>query len=285
MNNLVITKEESDIVSVAQKAMQTNYQTQTLVNMIASNIAVGKQGGTVTSADVLQVVKIASSMHLDPILGGVWAFKDKNGRLTCGISKKGWQQALHSQPDFCGITFENIGQLKEKTIKLNGNTYHMTYYEACKCTIKKQRPDGSYALFEGTAYFDEEFMANKETWLLRPKRMLEGRAMTICASNCYGWGAYDLEEVKSIQSREMVDITANVVENSQPVATKAKQLISEKKRTRLLTAMKSVKTKDELSDFWRSLDTVYKEDEEFRTTASEIAKVFNEEEEKDADNL
>lgn len=279
-NEIAVTETELEIVKEAQSVIKTSYDDRVLVNQIASAIAVPKNNGyPVTIGDVLQIVRIATSMHLDPILGGIWGYKDKNGRLVCGVSKKGWQQALHSQPDYAGITFRNNGELKHKSYQYKDIQYDISYYESVTCIIKKIRPDGTITSYEGTAYFDEEFMCNKEPWLQRPKRMLEGRAMTICASNCYGWGAYDVEEVKAIQQQSYVDVEASVVPQKQSAITsQAKNLIANQKKDNWLEELGKATNKEELTLIWKKIPKSLQKDEELVAKAKELAGSFESEE-------
>lgn len=279
-NEIAVTETELEIVKEAQSVIKTSYDDRVLVNQIASAIAVPKNNGyPVTIGDVLQIVRIATSMHLDPILGGIWGYKDKNGRLVCGVSKKGWQQALHSQPDYAGITFRNNGELKYKSYQYKDIQYDISYYESVTCIIKKIRPDGTITSYEGTAYFDEEFMCNKEPWLQRPKRMLEGRAMTICASNCYGWGAYDVEEVKAIQQQSYVDVEASVVPQKQSAITsQAKNLIANQKKDNWLEELGKATNKEELTLIWKKIPKSLQKDEELVAKAKELAGSFESEE-------
>lgn len=279
-NEIAVTETELEIVKEAQSVIKTSYDDRVLVNQIASAIAVPKNNGyPVNIGDVLQIVRIATSMHLDPILGGIWAYKDKNGRLVCGVSKKGWQQALHSQPDYAGITFRNNGELKHKSYQYKDIQYDISYYESVTCIIKKIRPDGTITSYEGTAYFDEEFMCNKEPWLQRPKRMLEGRAMTICASNCYGWGAYDVEEVKAIQQQSYVDVEASVVPQKQSAITsQAKNLIANQKKDNWLEELGKATNKEELTLIWKKIPKSLQKDEELVAKAKELAGSFESEE-------
>lgn len=261
-SELVIADNELEIVKEAQSIIKTSYDDRMLVKQIAESIAVPKNNGyPVNMADILQIVRIATSMHLDPILGGIWGYKDKNGRLVCGVSKKGWQQALHSQPDYAGITFRNNGELKHKSYTYKDVQYDISYYESVTCIISKIRPDGTITSYEGTAYFDEEFMPNKEPWLQRPKRMLEGRAMTICASNCYGWGAFDIDEVKQIKEKaQMVDVEATTIPEP-TVANKAKALIANEKKEHWAEELKKATSKDELTAIWKKIPrSLQKED-------------------------
>lgn len=58
-------------------------------------------------------------------------------------------------------------------------------------------------------------MTKTNTWLQRPKRMLCNRALTIAAANAYGWGAYDLEEVKELaHDQALVQVQANVIDQT-----------------------------------------------------------------------
>jgi hypothetical protein len=229
-NELVISDNDLQVVKQCQSLMQTAYDDRVLVNQIVNQIALPEADNvTVNISDVLQIARLASSMHLDVMLGGIWGYKDKNNKLVCGVTKKGWQQALHSQPDYAGISFENIGELsvldKKLTTKKGTEIVHVSYYPAVKCIISKQRPDGTIAKFEGTAYFDEEFDITKPTWKTRAKRMLEGRALTIAASNAYGWGAYDVEEAEAVLEG------AAVKAQKQEVSSVAKdELIADMKR-------------------------------------------------------
>lgn len=286
-NELVIKDEELEIIKQSQLVLKTSYDDRVLVKSIADGIATPKTGGyPVNMADVLQIVRIAVSMHLDPMLGGIWGYKDKNGRLVCGIAKKGWQQALHSQPDYAGIVFKNHGELQHKKFTLNGTTYDISYYEAVTCYIKKIRPDGREVIFEGTAYFDEEFMANKEPWLQRPKRMLEGRAMTICASNAYGWGAYDIDELSSLKEKSAHtqpveshknEIDVDVCEVKETVQTKAKALMNKDKKATFIDELNKASNKEELTAVWKKLPASLKKDEELITIAKNRANEFEEE--------
>lgn len=281
-SEIVIAESELAIVKEAQSIIKTSYDDRMLVKQIVESIAVPKNNGyPVNMSDVLQIVRIATSMHLDPILGGIWGYKDKNGRLVCGVSKKGWQQALHSQPDYAGITFRNNGELKHKSYTYKDVKYDISYYESVTCIISKIRPDGKVTQYEGTAYFDEEFMANKEPWLQRPKRMLEGRAMTICASNCYGWGAFDIDEVKQIRDHaQMVDVEANATTIPAPtVASKAKTLIANERKENWAEELKKAKNKEELTAIWKKIPKSLQKDDSLIRLAQALACDFESEEE------
>ena len=290
-NELIIKDEDLTLVKTLQSVINTSYDDRVLVKSIADSIALPKNSGyPVNMSDVLQIVRVAVSMHLDPMLGGIWGFKDKNGRLVCGVTKKGWQQAIYSQPDYAGIEFRNSGELHNKKLTINGHTYEFSYYDSCTCIIKKQRPDGSIVSFEGTAYFDEEFMANKEPWLQRPKRMLEGRAMTICASMAYGWGAYDNDELSALKEQsvrqatemekpidvEVVDAPVQIPLES--TADKAKALIHKDKKDTVIGALEKAQNKEELTAIWRKIPKSLQQDSEVKAKAKAVAEHFTGEE-------
>ena len=179
-NEIVVSNEELGLVKQTQSVLKTSYDDRVLVNLIGSSIALPKQGGVqATFADVLSVLRISSSMHLDPVLGGIYSFKDKKGSLVCGVSLKGYRQALHSQPDYAGLEFKYHGDLKTKAFNTANGKVTITYYDSITCLIKKRHGE-HIDVYEGTAFFDEEFDVTKtNTWLQRPKRMLCNRALTI----------------------------------------------------------------------------------------------------------
>jgi len=216
-NEITVTNEELSIVKQTQSVLKTSYDDRVLVNLIGNAIALPKQGGvTANFGDVLSVLRISSSMHLDPVLGGIYSFKNKDGSLVCGVSLKGYRQALHSQPDYAGLEFKYGGELKSKTFNTRQGKVSITYYDSVTCLIKKRHGE-HIDVYEGTAFFDEEFdMTKANTWLQRPKRMLCNRALTIAAANAYGWGAYDIEEVKELAHDQVqsqpVDVQSKVIE-------------------------------------------------------------------------
>lgn len=215
-NEIVVSNEELGLVKQTQSVLKTSYDDRVLVNLIGSSIALPKQGGVqATFADVLSVLRISSSMHLDPVLGGIYSFKNKDGLLICGVSLKGYRQALHSQPDYAGIEFKYGGELKTKDFNTRNGKVTITYYDSITCLIKKRHGE-HIDVYEGTAYFDEEFDVTKtNTWLQRPKRMLSNRALTIACANAYGWGAYDEEEVRELaHDQAPVQVQANVIDQT-----------------------------------------------------------------------
>lgn len=195
---ILMTESEKNFANQTLKDIKSTFDLATTVMAIASQISLPKEGNVkVCGQDVMQFMGLARAMHLNPVMGGVYGFKSKDGKLTLGVSKKGWQQALNSQPDFAGLTYK-LPDAVEKRMSDGRDTFTVLYYPYATCIIKKILPNGQVGEFEGTAYFDEEFDPKKQTWSRKPKRMLQTRALTVAASNAYGWGAYEPDELGSI---------------------------------------------------------------------------------------
>ena len=211
---ILMSDSEKAFATQTLKDIKSSFDLATTVMAIASQISLPKEGNVaVTGQDIMQFMGLARAMHLNPVMGGVYGFKSKDGKLTLGVSKKGWQQALNSQPDFAGITYK-LPEPVEKRMSDGRDTFTVLFYPYATCIIKKILPNGQIGEFEGTAYFDEEFDAKKQTWSRKPKRMLQTRALTVAASNAYGWGAYDPDELNAVPT-----IPVNTVAGVAPMAT------------------------------------------------------------------
>lgn len=211
---ILMSDSEKAFATQTLKDIKSSFDLATTVMAIASQISLPKDSNVaVTGQDIMQFMGLARAMHLNPVMGGVYGFKSKDGKLTLGVSKKGWQQALNSQPDFAGITYK-LPEPVEKRMSDGRDTFTVLFYPYATCIIKKILPNGQIGEFEGTAYFDEEFDAKKQTWSRKPKRMLQTRALTVAASNAYGWGAYDPDELNAVPT-----IPVNTVAGVAPMAT------------------------------------------------------------------
>lgn len=189
-----IKEQERQFFQMAAKEIGVKYGIDLMVERVRSQIHTANDKQVVTVADVAQVVTEAMAKHLDPLKGGLYAFKDKNNSLVIGTTKRGFQQALSSQPTFRDCKFIPHGELKSKVVVTKQGRKTITYYDYVTCVIKKHFPDGTDAYVEGNAYFDEEFNEINAAWVKSPKRLLDGRALCIASANAYGWGAYDVEE-------------------------------------------------------------------------------------------
>lgn len=279
-----VTAEQLEIVEKAQGTMQTLCNDpRVLINQVASTIALPKDGGVVTAADVLTVIRTASSMGLDPMLGGIWSFKDKNGRMMCGVTKKGWQQALHKQPSYCGMDFIHEGGLQPKKVTVTGKgQLTIYYYPVSICIIKKKLADGSIGEFKGIAYFDEEF-SGKETWIDRPKRMLDTRALTIAAANAYGWGAADADELKDFLEPASSSKTVQspkhkgaerVIEALETTASK-----TDEEKQELISQMRGALTHEELVKIFKDAPEHLQKDKEIIELGKALVQKFETNEE------
>lgn len=196
---IMMSESEKSFANQTLKDIKSTFDLATTVMAISSQISLPKDasGVKVTGQDIMQFMGLARAMHLNPVMGGVYGFKSKDGKLTLGVSKKGWQQALNSQPDFAGLTYK-LPDAVEKRMSDGRETFTVLYYPYATCIIKKILSNGQIGEFEGTAYFDEEFDPKKQTWSRKPKRMLQTRALTVAASNAYGWGAYEPDELGNV---------------------------------------------------------------------------------------
>lgn len=193
-----LDQQETAFVQNVLSQIGVNYGVELCVERVRSQIHCAK-GVTATNGDVAMVLTEALAKHLDPLKGGVYAFKSKDGNLVIGTSKAGFQQALAAQKSFRDLGYEHPVELKAKSVvNARGQRREITYYDYSTCVITKAFPDGTTARITGTAYFDEEFNSNSEAWVKNPKRMLDTRALCIASANAYGWGAYEPEEAQRV---------------------------------------------------------------------------------------
>ncbi len=193
-----LAEQETEFVKNVLNQLGVNYGVELCVERVRSQIHCAK-GVTATNADVAMVLTEALAKHLDPLKGGVYAFKSKDGNLVIGTSKAGFQQALAAQRSFRDLGYEHPAELKAKAVvNARGQRRDITYYDYATCVITKAFPDGTVARITGTAYFDEEFNSSSDAWVKNPKRMLDTRALCIASANAYGWGAYEPEEAQNV---------------------------------------------------------------------------------------
>ena len=285
--NLTLDSTQLDEVNNYKTLLAISSDPRLMVSTIAEQIALPKDTDQqVTPNDVLTVIRTAYSMRLDPMLGGIWAFKDKHGKLACGVTKKGWQQALHAQPSYCGLDFIH-GELKEKKIQVRGQgATTITYFTFVTCIVKKKMPDGSVAEFKGTAYFDEEF-SGKDTWIQRPKRMLETRAMTIASANAFGWGAYDIDELeiettentkKTKRTSRVAEKAEKAIEANQEVEVEAEleEVNEPSEKELLIEKMKGAMTHQELVSIFKSAPEELRKDNDIIELGKALTQSFGE---------
>lgn len=225
-----LAEQETEFVKNVLSQLGVTYGVELCVERVRSQIHCAK-GVTATNADVAMVLTEALAKHLDPLKGGVYAFKSKDGNLVIGTSKAGFQQALAAQRSFRDLSYEHPAELKAKAVvNARGQRRDITYYDYSTCVITKAFPDGTVARITGTAYFDEEFNSNSDAWVKNPKRMLDTRALCIASANAYGWGAYEPEEasrVTEVAYGEQPFIGNRIVPTQPTGASRAKAAIAQ----------------------------------------------------------
>lgn len=226
-----LDQQENAFVQNVLSQLGVTYGVELCVERVRSQIHCAK-GVTATNADVAMVLTEALAKHLDPLKGGVYAFKSKDGNLVIGTSKAGFQQALAAQKSFRDLGYEHPADLKAKSVvNARGQRRDITYYDYSTCVITKAFSDGTTARITGTAYFDEEFNSNSEAWVKNPKRMLDTRALCIASANAYGWGAYEPEEAQRVTEVGLVQEAPQQIPNKPTGASRAKAAVAKATKT------------------------------------------------------
>lgn len=296
MANQVVAMNEQERAFVTQVAdtLGLKYGIELLVERVRSQVHCAK-GQVATNADVAMVLTEAMAKHLDPLKGGVYAFKSKDGSLVIGTSKQGFQQALCSQPTFRDLTYRHPETLKSRAVVTSKGRKEITYFDYSTCVVKKHFKDGTDALIEGTAYFDEEFNEASSAWVKNPKRMLDTRALCIASANAYGWGAYEPEEAAKAMEvpYEVETDEVKTVQAQKPTgasrAQKALAKAEEKKVERIaeiagadvvevvdlradfIEQMKRAQNRQELIDVWHGGDPSVTSDPEIIALSKELS--------------
>lgn len=283
---IIPNDSEIKLIKESQKLIKTAYDERLLCNIIAKSISLPKDDPNVkvTIEDVLTILRKASSMHLDPVLQGLWAYKDKKGNLVCSVGKFGWLQILASQPNYFGI--EHVHS-EYKELRLHDNQGRQVIvhgFEECTCIIKKKFADGTVGEFKGTVFLRGEFNPSNPQWCSNTARMMMNRATAIAVQNAYGFGVYSDDEVRAYaESDSGTTINANTIDVT-ATTEKAKSgaqktlLALENATTEkdiLLTAIDNAISRDELEKVFKEAPSHLKSDEEIRTKAKDKANSFN----------
>lgn len=283
INALTLTEDETKIITEFQRQVKNNYSASIVTKLVANSISVPKNTGVKVNVwDIITVMKVSASMHLDPTLGGVYAFKNKIGDLITGVSAKGWKQALASQPDYYGCEFIDE---PEQEIRLNDRDgqFVVTTIPKTTCIIRKKFADGSIGEFKESCWYKHDCDPNKPAWTTKPEAMMHTRALCRAVSLAYGWGAYDLDEVKTIANNE-----GGVWQEQQPAQSKGVNRVIQAIATaepatvdpkqQLLANLKKSITKKEMQNYFKSAPVDLQNDQEVRTLAKELQDKFNKEE-------
>lgn len=279
INALIPTEDEADIIKEFQQQVKNNYSVAIVTKLVANSISVPKNTDIKVNVwDVITVLKQSASMHLDATLGGVYAFKNKNGDLITGISAKGWKQALASQPDYYGCEFidepEQDIQLQDKNGRFTVRTFPKT-----TCIIRKKFADGSIGEFKESCWYKHDCDPSKSTWTSKPEVMMHTRALCRAVSLAYGWGAYDLEEVKSIASHEGAVMQGEQTVQQNKGANRALKAIANAAtiadKDLLMEQMRNAINRNELTSVFKSASEELKSDKEIIELGKEISESFN----------
>lgn len=277
VNALIPTDDEVKIIAEFQKQVKNNYSAGIVTKLVANSISVPKNTGVKVSVwDVITVMKVSASMHLDPTLGGVYAFKNKNGDLITGISAKGWKQALASQPDYFGCEFIDEPEQEIRLSDREGQ-FVVTTIPKTTCVIKKKFPDGSIGEFKESCWYKHDCDPSKSTWTTKPEAMMHTRALCRAVSLAYGWGAYDIDEVKTIANSE-----GGVCQEQQSVQSKGKgvnrviQAITLSPKDELISKLQNSVTKKEMISVFKSASAELQKDQDVKNIAKELQDKFNE---------
>lgn len=175
--------------TLAQADVKLNLEPELLLQMVFQNIAVSKGSAQPTVGQVIEVIKTAVNMGLDPTGRDLFAYVNKKGQLIVGVSQSGWERAVE-------IKHGSISYKFSQPI-IDPQTHKSTLLWA-QCVIKRQ--DGS--VVEGKPVFLDEFAQENPMWGKMPKHMLLVRAFTTAAKSAYGFGAYSIEEARNIYDEE-----------------------------------------------------------------------------------
>lgn len=290
MNDVQIIPNDAEIklIRESQKLIKSSYDERLLCNIVAKSISLPKDDPNVcvTIEDVLTILRKASAMHLDPVLQGMWAYKDRKGNLVCSVGKFGWLQILASQPNYFGIKHEHSEYKEIKMRDQQGRPIIINAFEECTCIIKKKFADGSVGEFKGTVFLRGEFNPSNPQWCTNTARMMMNRATAIATQNAYGFGVYSDDEVRAYVENDShastgttIEATAEVKEKksgAQKVLNALSKVDSEKNV--LIDCIKNSVDRNELESIFKSAPANLKADDEVRATAQEKAKSFEQEE-------
>lgn len=221
---------ENCIHAIAEKDI--NIPPEHFAKLVLSNIKA--KGVRVTAEDVLTVFKVASDMGLDPSSKDVFAFKSAGIALTVGIGFRGWSKACEKK-GILGVDYEPL----EYSTDSNGNKI----IERLKVVITKNNGGKvSYIITRSQAQTDSAI------WKKEPDHMLQIRGFCRCASLAFGWGAYEIDEARSIYlngyENKHVASAPQIEQKQEPVLVEQK--IEHVNEEEFVNQLKSAKNIDDL---------------------------------------
>lgn len=124
-------------------------------------------GQNASPEEFMTLLMTAERLRLNPLLGQIWAFKDRSGLVKPLVSVDGWTQIMNRQETFDGYEIRYSDNLVDVEIFKN-------VPEWCECTIwlkGRSRP------ITERVYFSEKAVATSPVWRKSPRLMLHHRAL------------------------------------------------------------------------------------------------------------
>lgn len=265
MENPVITPEQLVALEAAIKSAPNpiGIEPQVLVRLVYERIATREGGAKPTILQVIEVIKTAVTMGLDPTGRDVFAFLNREGVLTVGVSKGGWEKAIELKSGSIDFVLADLKQVGNKTI-----------LPWVQCIIT--RKDGSKV--KGIpAFYDEcaqPTKSGKDPWSLRPKHMLCVRALTNAAKAAYGFGAYTIDEAKEVFNQQDEHTPRIEAPAIKPAAPKALPAPTQDEILQGINQLKECKSIDEMRKVYISLAPNLRTSKEVVEASKELAHRF-----------
>lgn len=141
---------------------------------------------------VIELIHLAHTHHLDPLLGHVHAWQDTDNLWQVAISLDGLLALLNRQPQFDGLC------INESPPELE---HQLTWAE---CVIyRKDR-----AIPISHREYAVEVTQESDIWQKMPRRMLKNKALQQCARMAFGFGGLIITE--------SVELKRNTSQNNEP---------------------------------------------------------------------
>lgn len=149
--------------------------------------------GTVTDAQMVALLVVASQYGLNPWTRQIYAFADPKNGVVPIVGVDGWAQIINDNRHFDGMDFQEND-------------------ESCTCII--YRKDRSHPI--KVTEWMSECKRNTGPWNSHPKRMLRHKAMIQCARLAFGLsGIYEQDEAERIIEAGSIDASTGEVKRAE----------------------------------------------------------------------
>lgn len=171
---------------------------------------------------VIAFLSVAKEYDLNPMVGEIKAFDNRNGGIVPVVTVDGWSTIINRQPTFDGLDFDFPRD--ESTWVLNEGAKPCPAWYTCIIHVKGR----AHPLIL-TEYLDETYQPPKYSkkydktfpgpWQSHTKRMLRHKALIQCARIAFGFsGIYDQDEAERIAEAEYAIVDAPVQATNDRVA-------------------------------------------------------------------